>query len=89
MVEVEDRLEGFPTLSAVLKTPEEVQKGSPLFLDMVEDAELLYDRGGFFQGVLQRLRRRLKELGAKRVFRGTRWYWVLKPDIKPGEVFEL
>ncbi|MCP9451770.1 MAG: hypothetical protein NNA23_03695 [Nitrospira sp.] len=34
-------------LSPVLKTPAEVTAGGPLFLDMVEDARILYDRDGF------------------------------------------
>lgn len=77
------------SLSPVLKTPEEVTAGSPLFLDMVEDARVLYDQGGFFAAHLARLRRRLAELGAKRIWRGNAWYWDLKPDYRPGEVFEL
>lgn len=76
-------------LSAVIKSPEEAAAGSPLFLDMVEDARLLYDREGFFAAVLDRLRARLLALGSKRIMRGNAWYWVLKPDLKPGEVFEL
>ncbi len=77
------------TLSPVLKTPEEARAGSPLFLDMVEDARLLYDRDGFFGGRLGKLRERLAKLGARRIWRGNVWYWDLKPDYKPGEVFEL
>jgi hypothetical protein len=77
------------TLSPILKTPEEVLAGSPLFLDMVEDAVVLYDRNGFFARQLTRLRNRLGELGAKRIWRGNAWYWDLKPDYQPGEVFEL
>jgi len=77
------------TLSPVIKTPEEVMAGSPLFLDMVEDARLLYDRDGFFAQQLARLRQRLAKLGAKRMWRGNMWYWDLKPDYQPGEVFEL
>ena len=38
-----------PTLSAIFKTPEEVGAGSPLFLDMLDDARILYDRDGFLQ----------------------------------------
>lgn len=76
-------------LSPVFKTPEEVLPGSPLFLDMVEDARLLFDRDRFFARALDRLRARLAELGAKRIWRGNAWYWDLKPDYKPGEVFEL
>jgi len=76
-------------ISPIFKTPEEAERGSPLFLDMVEDARILYDENGFFADVLQKLRQRLNELGAKRVWRGNVWHWVLKPDYKPGEVFEL
>jgi len=96
---VEDRIETFleslrkegmnTYISSVFKTPEEAEMGSPLFLDMVEDASILFDRNGFFSKVLERLRNRLKELGAKRVWKGNAWYWILKPDYKPGEVIEL
>ena len=82
--------EGIDTyIFPVFKTPEEADLGSPLFLDMVEDARILFDRDEFFAKVLGKLRQRLKELGAKRVWRGNVWHWVLKPDYKPGEIFEL
>lgn len=74
-------------LSPVFKTPEEVEAGSPLFLDMVEDARILHDAEGFLAAYLERLRARLRELGARRIRRGNAWYWELKPDLKPGEVF--
>jgi len=96
---VEDRIvpllndlqkEGINTyISAIIKTPEEATSGSPLFLDMVEDAKILFDKDKFFSNILERLKVRLKELGAKRIWRGNAWYWDLKPDYKPGEVFEL
>lgn len=76
-------------LSPVLKTPEEASAGSPLFLDMVEDAKVLYDKGDFFVRQLAHLRQRLTELGAKRIWKGNAWYWDLKPDYRYGEVFEL
>lgn len=76
-------------LSPVFKTREEATRGSPLFLDMVEDAQLLIDADDFFKGILDRLRRRMADLGSKRVWRGTHWYWILKPDLSPGESVEL
>ena len=76
-------------LSPVFKTPEEAEHGSPLFLDMVEDARLLYDPEGFLARRLGRLRARLAELGARRIWRGNAWYWDLKPDLKPGEIITL
>jgi len=76
-------------LSPVLKTPEEVEAGSPLFLDMVEDARILHDEGGFLAAYLERFRQRLVALGSRRVWRGNSWHWVLKPDLKPGETITL
>ncbi len=82
--------EGFYTrISAILKSPAEAERGSPLFLDMVEEGKILFDRGGFFSAVLEKLRARLEAHGARRVWKGNAWYWILKPDLKPGEVFEL
>jgi len=75
--------------SPVFKTPEEVRAGSPLFLDMVEDARVLFDRDGFFAATRDRWRERLAALGARRIWRGNAWLWDLKPDYRPGEVFEL
>ena len=82
--------EGIHTyISAIIKSPEEAEKGSLLFLDMVEDGRILFDENRFFRGVLDKLRNRLKELGSKRIWRGNAWYWDLKPDYKPGDVIEL
>lgn len=79
----------FASLSPVFKTPLEAASGSPLLLDMTDDARLLIDRDGFLRGVLDRLSARLRELGAQRIWRGNAWFWDLKPDYRPGEEFEL
>jgi predicted nucleotidyltransferase len=60
-------------VSPVIKSPEEAEAGSPLFLDMVEDAQILYDRGRFFARRLKRLRERLDALGSKRVWMANAW----------------
>ena len=92
---LEERIKGleaqgiYPFLSPIFKTPEEVMHGSPLFLDMIYDAKILYDKGGFFKSYLEQLQQRLQSLGAKRIFKGGGWYWVLKPDYKPGDRIEL
>lgn len=76
-------------VSVILKTPDEAARTVPLYLDMVEDAVLLLDRGGFFAGVLERLRESLKRLGARRHRMGRFRYWDLKPDLRPGEIISL
>lgn len=76
-------------LSPVLKEKQEVLQGSLLFLDMVDDVKILYDRGNFLARYLVRLRERLQQLGARKTCRGGAWYWVLKKDYRQGEVIEI
>jgi hypothetical protein len=86
----EARRHGVETeLSPVFRTPSELAHGSPLLLDMTEDARALVDAGGFLVEQLAAFRQRLAVLGARRVWRGNAWYWDLKPDYQPGDVFEL
>ncbi len=56
--------------SPIIKTSEEAIRLSPLYLDMVEDAIIVYDRDGFFEQILENLREKLKKLGAERVWIG-------------------
>lgn len=90
--EIPKRLNGVVPLplAPIVTSPEAIAAGPLILLDLTEDAILLYDPTGFLAGRLTRLRHRLRELGARRVWLdGDRWYWDLKPDYRPGEVFEL
>jgi predicted nucleotidyltransferase len=74
----------------IAKSPAEAQHRSPLYLDIVEDGILVFDRDGFFEAVLAGMRARMRELGSRRIFLpdGT-WYWDLKPDFRFGEIVEI
>lgn len=76
-------------LSPIFRTPAEVEIGSPLFLDMTEDARVLLDRNDLMARRLDRLRARLKRLGSRRIWQHDIWYWDLKPDFQPGDRIEL
>lgn len=76
-------------LSPLIKTPEEVVSGSPLFLDMTLWCEILADRERFFAQYLERLRARMLVLGSRRCEAKGGYYWEYKPDLKPGEIVEL
>jgi predicted nucleotidyltransferase len=73
-------------VSIIALTPEEARTIKPFYLGFLEGHRLLVDRDRFFAGVLQRLRARLAELGARRLTdeRGNP-YWDLKPDYVLGE----
>lgn len=77
------------SLSIVFKTPEELQRGSLLFLDMTDQAVILYDKENILRNYLDDLTRRLKAMGARRIYRRGGYYWLLKPDLKPGEKIQL
>jgi predicted nucleotidyltransferase len=74
----------------ILLTPEEAQEVKPYYLGMLSGHAILRDEGGFFAGVIERLQRRLAELGARRYVDEDGYeYWDLKPDWKPGDIVRL
>jgi predicted nucleotidyltransferase len=77
-------------LALIVATPEGAERVKPYYLGMLSGHLLLRDEGGFFAGVLERLRQRLEELGARRYVDEDGYeYWDLKPDWKPGDVVIL
>jgi len=65
---------------------EEALEFRPIYLDMVEDAVILYDKG-VFEELMLRLSNLLSRLGSKRIWIGEKsWFWELKPGIEFGEV---
>lgn len=71
-------------------TPEEASRVKPFYLGILSGHEVLWDAGGFFGGILGRLRARLTELGARRYADEDGYeFWDLKPDWKPGDVVTL
>ena len=77
-------------VSVMPLTPEEAQVTKPFYLGMLTAHAILYDRDAFFTTLLTRLQQRLAELGSKRRVDADGYeYWLLKPDLKPGEAVEL
>jgi len=61
-----------------------------LFLDMTEEAIILYDKGRFLESLLLELKSKLIKRGVRRIFiDDEHWYWDLKPDYKFGELIEV
>lgn len=78
-----------PVLSSVVLSKEQASGVRPLYLDLVFDARVLYDKGGFMSEVLGAVRERLAALGAERRRIGKKWVVILKRDFRFGEVVEL
>jgi len=59
--------------SPIILDVREARTHRPIHPDMVEDAVILYDRGGLIEGVLREVAERLSKLGAERGWVGRRW----------------
>jgi predicted nucleotidyltransferase len=82
---------GTPEIYPIFFSEERLARDIPwLLLDVQDHGITLYDPEGMLERTLNRLRKRLKELGSRKVIlEDGSWYWDLKPDWKLGEVFEL
>jgi len=78
-----------PRLSPYVLSREQASQTRPLYLDMVFDCRILYDKDGFMSKVVERVKRRLEEYGAERVYIGRRYVVVLKRDYRFGDVIEI
>ena len=73
----------------IFMTEEDMYKLPLILLDIMDHGIIIYDNG-VLKKRFESLRKRLSELGAKKVvLEDGSWYWDLKPDWKPGEVIEL
>lgn len=73
-------------LSPIVLTRAEAERFKPYYLGILTRHRLLFDRDGFFRGVLERLQARLDELGARRLTDPDGYeYWDLAPDWRPGD----
>ncbi|QIW22759.1 nucleotidyltransferase domain-containing protein [Sulfolobus sp. S-194] len=79
----------YVAFSPIMKTPEEAIRFSPLYMDMTEDAVILYDKDNFFRKILEETKQKLQKLGFERVWLSKKkWYWR-KKDYKPGEIIDF
>jgi hypothetical protein len=76
----------YTSLSFYPLREDEAKKTPLLFLDLTEEAIVIYDRNNFLENVLTELKAKLSRLGGRRIFIDEkRWYWDLKPDYRFGE----
>jgi len=82
---------GFPAIiRQVVYSETEALRTHLFYLDLVVDGKIMFDRNGFFTAKLAQVRQRMQELGTRREYLSRkRWYWLLKPGMRPGEVVEL
>jgi len=73
----------------VIRTQVEARKFHPLYLDMSQEAIILFDRDKFLETLLSVVKEKLNKGGAKRKDMGRFRYWDLSRSSIPEEVVEF
>ena len=68
--------------SPEFRTPAELAYGGAVFLDMVHEVRILFDRSGLLAGHLSGLRANLRQAGARRVPYKDAWVWDLGTRVR-------
>ncbi|MFZ2071241.1 MAG: nucleotidyltransferase domain-containing protein [Halobacteriota archaeon] len=76
-------------ISDIFFTPEEMERHPPILLDIVDEGVILYDRNSFLSNALKRLKERLESQQARKVKTKKGHFWILKPEVKLGEIVEI
>ena len=75
--------------TSIILNPDEEKRRPSILLDIVTDGKIIFDKDDFLKSEIEALHNKLKGIGANKIKRGGKWYWILKPDIKRGEVVEV
>lgn len=76
-------------ISDIFFTPEEIKRHPPILLDIIDDGIILYDKNSFLSNELKILKDRLNTQKARKITTEKGHFWILKQDVRFGEVVEL
>jgi len=75
-------------LAPVILTRRQAGYFNPLYLDMTEAVVIVVDRDRVLQAVLDKVAAKMRSWGSRRVDCGGSWYWMIKPELSPGETID-
>ncbi len=76
-------------ISDIFFAPDEIKRHPPILLDIIDDGIILYDKNSFFSNELKLLKQRLDVQKAQKIKTEKGHFWILKPDVRSGEILEL
>lgn len=84
------REEGVTTrLSPIVRSLAELDRSGFLTFDIACDGRICFDLDGAVASYLEDVRDRLRKRGARRITAAGDRYWMLDPDVAPGDVVVL
>ncbi|WP_052299986.1 hypothetical protein [Ferroglobus placidus] len=75
-------------MTPVILTKDEANFFNPLYLSILQNKIIIYDKNNFIQNILKKTEKLLKEWGAKRESVGSSEVWIVRKR-KPLEVTRL
>jgi len=67
----------------------EVETHPNILIDISHEGIILFDKEDYLKKHLNEIKEKMVKLGSIKKITPHGHYWVLKPDLRPGEVFEL
>lgn len=83
------RLGATTRVSPIVRTFDELGQGGFLIFDIACDGRVVFDPQGAVTNYLAQVRDRLERRGAKRQTASGERYWVLEPNVRPGDIVVL
>ncbi len=72
-----------------IRSPDEAKKITVMYFDLPTDAKILFDKDGFFRGVIDQVKDRIDANGSVRKKWGNFYYWDLMPRGNADSTFEI
>jgi len=73
----------------LILTEGEIERHPSILIDISQEGIIHFDRDDFLAEHLRQIRESLRNLGSVKKSTPQGHYWILKPDLKPGEVIEI
>lgn len=75
-------------ISSLFFTQEQARHFVPLYLDMTEACEIIYDPNNFLRDRLIEVKKQMKVWGSRKTKVGGHWMWEIKPGLQWNEVVD-
>jgi hypothetical protein len=66
-------------------SPDEASRFLPIYLDIIDEGIIIFDRGGFLEKILSQCRSLIRKNGGQKVATRHGWFWRLNPAMPIGE----
>ncbi|MFZ4405157.1 MAG: nucleotidyltransferase domain-containing protein [Pseudobdellovibrionaceae bacterium] len=75
--------------SVIARTTQQLDHMAPIYFDMVEFHNILWDPQNTARDLLQKAQQWMQQHGSYKVQKGNLWYWIMDSKVPPGHPADL